>query len=228
MTAPTKEMSPYLAARREWDERYGDLLKRAENWRKIAFLSGFTALALVIGMISIDLRSNTVPYVVALDDVGRAVPVVPAKQVAVKDVRLQAASVFRWINDVRSVVTDPVAQRKMVDEAYAMTAASSAASTTVTEWFRDNSPFERLRNGTVDVSVESIVQQSPKAFEVVWTETQRDLFGQLNGTHHYRGLLSITTQAITDAKLALVNPLGLFVTNVNWGEIVTANGGQPK
>jgi type IV secretory pathway TrbF-like protein len=228
MTAPTKEMSPYLAARREWDERYGDLLKRAENWRKIAFLSGFTALALVVGMISIDLRSNTVPYVVALDDVGRAVPVVPAKQVAVKDVRLQAASVFRWINDVRSVVTDPVAQRKMVDEAYAMTAASSAASTAVTEWFRDNSPFERLRNGTVDVSVESIVQQSPKAFEVVWTETYRDLFGQLNGTHRYRGLLSITTQAITDAKLALVNPLGLFVTNVNWGEIVTANGGHPK
>ena len=98
MTASTKEMNPYLAARREWDERYGDLLKRAENWRKIAFLSGFTALALVVGMISIDLRSNTVPYVVALDDVGRAVPVVPAKQVAVKDVRLQAASVFRWRN----------------------------------------------------------------------------------------------------------------------------------
>jgi type IV secretory pathway TrbF-like protein len=228
MTAPTKEMSPYLAARREWDERYGDLLKRAENWRKIAFLSGFTLLAMVVGMISIDFRSNTVPYVVALDDVGRAVPVVPAKQVVVKDVRLQAASVFRWINDVRSVVTDPVAQRKMVDEAYAMTAASSAASAAVTEWFRDSSPFERLRSGTVDVSVESIVQQSPKAFEVVWTESQHDLFGRWSSTHHYRALVSITTQSVTDAKLALINPLGLFVTSVNWGEIVTTSGGQPK
>jgi type IV secretory pathway TrbF-like protein len=220
----TKEPSPYLAARREWDERYGDLIKRAENWRRAFFLSGFTTLALVVGMISIDMRSHTVPYVVALDDVGRAVPVVPARQVAVKDVRLQEASVYRWINDVRSVVTDPVAQRKMVDEAYAMTAASSAASETLTEWFRDSSPFERLRNGTVDCSIESIVQQSPKAYEIVWAESSRDLFGQVNGIHHYRALVSVTTQAITDSKLALINPLGLFITNVSWGEIVTANG----
>jgi type IV secretion system protein TrbF len=228
MTTQAKEMNPYLAARREWDERYGDLLKRAENWRKIAFLTGFTTLALVVGMVAVDFRSNTVPYVIALDDIGRPVPVVPARQVAVKDVRLQAASVFRWISDVRSVVTDPVAQRKLVDEAYSMTAASSAASTTLTDWFRDNSPFERLRSGTVDVSVESVVQQSPKSFEVVWTESQHDLFGQLNSTHHYRAFLSFTTQTITDAKLALVNPLGLFVTNVNWGEIVTADRGSSK
>src|SRR4051795_11632642 len=106
-------------ARQEWDERYGDLISRAKNWRRIAFLSMSTTLVCVAGMVTIGYRSHTVPYVVALDDVGRAIPVVPAKQVAVKDVRLQAASVFRWINDVRSVVTDPVAQRKMVDEAYA-------------------------------------------------------------------------------------------------------------
>ena len=28
--------SPYLAARREWDERYGDLITRARNWRTMA------------------------------------------------------------------------------------------------------------------------------------------------------------------------------------------------
>jgi type IV secretory pathway TrbF-like protein len=31
--------SPYLAARREWDERYGDLITRARNWRTMAALS---------------------------------------------------------------------------------------------------------------------------------------------------------------------------------------------
>ena len=25
--------SPYLVARREWDERYGGLIKRAQQWR---------------------------------------------------------------------------------------------------------------------------------------------------------------------------------------------------
>ena len=36
--------NPYLAARREWDERYGDLLTRARNWRTMAFLSCLVAL----------------------------------------------------------------------------------------------------------------------------------------------------------------------------------------
>jgi type IV secretory pathway TrbF-like protein len=120
--------NPYLGARREWDERYGDLLKRAENWRRAFFVAGFTTLTLVVGMVAIGFRTSTVPYVVALDDVGRAVPVVPAMQVAVKDVRLQIASVGRWITNVRAVFTDPVAERRMVDDAYAMIAANSSAS----------------------------------------------------------------------------------------------------
>ncbi len=28
-----KVHNPYLAARKEWDERYGDLISRARNWR---------------------------------------------------------------------------------------------------------------------------------------------------------------------------------------------------
>ena len=94
-------------------------------------------------------RSNTVPYVVALDDVGRAVPVIPAKQVAVKDVRLQEAVVARWITDLRTVVTDAVAERRLVDEVYAQTGKNSPASATApastpasTSW-SPNSPVAR-------------------------------------------------------------------------------------
>ena len=37
--------NPYLAAaRRAWDERYGDLITRARNWRLAALLSGAIAL----------------------------------------------------------------------------------------------------------------------------------------------------------------------------------------
>ena len=93
-----------------------------------------TTFFCVTGMVAIGYRSNTVPYVVALDDVGRAVPVIPAKQVAVKDVRLQEAVVARWVTDLRMIVTDAVAQRRLVDEVYALTGQNSAASATVTEF----------------------------------------------------------------------------------------------
>src|SRR6202012_2340605 len=185
-----------------------------------------TTFLCVTGMVATGYRSNTVPYVVALDEVGRAVPVIPAKQVAVKDVRLQAAVVARWLTDLRTVVADAVVQRRLVDEVYAEIGQNSAAAATVTEFYSKNSPFDLLTKQTVDVSVESIVQQSPRTYEVTWTEVTRDLVGEFMATHRYRAFVSVTTQEVTDAKQALVNPLGLYVTNLTWGEVVTPGDAQ--
>ena len=73
----------------------------------------------------------------------------------------------------------------------------------------------------MDASVESIVQQSPKTYEVAWTEVTRDLNGNLMSSHRYRAFVSVVTQEVTDARQALVNPLGLYVTNLTWGEVVS-------
>ena len=221
MTERAIVQTPYLRARQEWDERFGDQIKSRNNWRLAAFLSMATALVCVTGMVAIGYRSNTVPYVVALDDVGRAVPVIPAKQVAVKDVRLQEAVVARWVTNLRTVIADAVAQRRLVDEVYAETGQNSPASTTITEFYSKNSPFDLLTKQTVDASVESIVQQSPKTYEVAWTEVTRDLNGNLMASHRYRAFVSVVTQEVTDARQALVNPLGLYVTNLTWGEVVS-------
>lgn len=43
-TIPETIYNPYLAARHEWDERYGDLVTRAKNWRTMALVSGLIAL----------------------------------------------------------------------------------------------------------------------------------------------------------------------------------------
>jgi type IV secretory pathway TrbF-like protein len=216
--------SPYVRARQEWDERFGDQIKSKQRWQLAAFVSMATTLLCVGGMVAVGFRSTTVPYVVALDDVGRAVPVIPAKQVAVKDVRLQEAVVARWITDLRMIVTDAVAQRRLVDEVYAQTGQNSAASATVTDFYSKNSPFDLLTKQTVDASVESIVQQSAKTYEVTWTEVTRDLIGTFVASHRYRAFVTIATQEVTDAKQALVNPLGLYVTNLTWGEVISTSG----
>jgi len=117
-----------------------------------------------------------------------------------------------------------VAQRRLVDAVYAQTGQNSAASATVTEFYSKNSPFDLLTKQTVDASVESIVQQSPRTYEVTWTEVTRDLVGQFVASHRYRAFVSVTTQEVTDAKQALINPLGLYVTNLTWGEVVSTSG----
>ena len=60
---------------------------------------------------------------------------------------LQEATVARWITNLRTVVIDPVVQRKMVDEVYALASASSAASQALTDWYQQNSPFSTPPEG---------------------------------------------------------------------------------
>ena len=57
----------------------------------------------------------------------------------------------------------------------------------------------------------------------------RDLNGNLMSSHRYRAFVSVVTQEVTDSRQALVNPLGLYVTNLTWGEVVsTATDQQPN
>ena len=39
MAETTKTQSPYVRARQEWDERFGDQIKSKDNWRLAAFIS---------------------------------------------------------------------------------------------------------------------------------------------------------------------------------------------
>jgi type IV secretory pathway TrbF-like protein len=63
---------------------------------------------------------------------------------------------------------------------------------------------------------------------VAWTEVTRDLNGNLMASHRYRAFVSVVTQEVTDARQALVNPLGLYVTNLTWGEVVSTATDQPN
>jgi type IV secretion system protein TrbF len=212
--------NPYSAARSEFNERWGSFVIRERNWRRIAFISSAIALACVVGMVSIAYHSRTEPWVVALDSLNRPVPTSPARLTTTKDVQVQEAFVYRWVSNIRSVIIDPVAERRQIDEAYALTAADSAAVATINDWMSKNSPFSRLTKETVDVSVESVVPQSATTFEVVWTETTKDLYGQLVTARQYRGLITIMTQPVTTRKDALLNPLGIYITNVSWAEVL--------
>src|SRR5437763_12356073 len=61
-TPETASFNPYLAARREWDERYGSLITRARNWRVAAFRALGIAVIETGGMVALAMRPmvNTV------------------------------------------------------------------------------------------------------------------------------------------------------------------------
>ena len=145
--------TPYLSARREWNERYGDYIARARSWRWAAFAALAVALVLAIGVVWQGAQSKVVPYVVEVDKLGDAVAVARADRAAPADVRVIKAQLAAWIVDVRSVSSDPLAQKAALSRSYAMTAAT--ATLFLNDYYRQHSPFSQ--NRTVAVSVDAVL-----------------------------------------------------------------------
>ena len=53
ITHAPPQRNPYLDARKEWDERYGSLISRANNWRRAAFAALLIALLETGGLIAL-------------------------------------------------------------------------------------------------------------------------------------------------------------------------------
>src|SRR3954447_14232258 len=79
--------NPYLAARREWDERYGHLITRERNWRLMALLCALSSLVTVAGLVYLSAQTHVVPFVVAMDSLGRPLAAGPAEQTTSVDDR---------------------------------------------------------------------------------------------------------------------------------------------
>jgi len=212
--------NPYLAARKEWDERYGSLIKRAQNWRLAAMLALLVAFAEAVVILGIATRPRTVPYVVAVDSLGRVVASGAVERSSPVDQRLRETSLSRWIQDLRGVTSDGLAQRRAIDHVYAMIGSGTAAQTLVTEFYRANQPFDRANRETVQVDVNTILPTTEQTYEIDWTETARDPSGGVVSVGMWKAILTIAVNPPSDETVLQLNPFGIYVMNVNWSKVV--------
>jgi type IV secretion system protein TrbF len=212
--------SPYLVARREWDERYGDLITRARNWRLVAIICAAATLLQTGGLIVVSVRSKVVPYIVAVDSLGHQVAAGPAEQSTPTDDRLTRATLFEWIEDLRTVTSDGVAQRKAIDRVYARIANSTPALTLVNEFYRGDPPQNRAKTQSVSVDVQFVLATSDKTFQIEWTETTRDLQGEIKSQDRWKGAFTIAINPPKDERTIRANPLGIYITNANWTRVL--------
>jgi type IV secretion system protein VirB5 len=212
--------NPYLAARREWDERYGNLITRERNWRRMALLGALTTLVAIGGLVRLSSQSHIIPFVVALDSLGRTVAAGPAEETSIADDRLKRSTLFSWIENLRTVTTDGVAQRKAIDRVYAHIASGAQSQAFISEFYRNDPPQKRAQNETVSVEVRSVLPTSARTFEVEWREITRDLYGAVKGQDHWKASLTIAVNPPKDERLVRINPLGIYITNASWGKVL--------
>jgi type IV secretory pathway TrbF-like protein len=214
------ETNRWIAAKYEWNERYGDLISRARNWRAAAFFALLLAVLEALGLVAVGARSKSVPFIVAVDSIGHVVASGRADEVPTIDDRMKQAALYEWVADLRMVMSDPLVQRRSIDRVYSMIGQGSVAQMFITEWYRSHTPFDRARTQTVSVEVNTVLPTSNRSYEVEWTETARDLAGTVVNTENWKGVFAIAINPPNDERLAHVNPLGIYVVDASWSKVM--------
>jgi type IV secretion system protein VirB5 len=216
--APQRGVNPYVEARREWNERYGEYIQQAHNWRAIAMMCGAVALVCVVGIAYIGAQSKVVPYVVQVDKLGEAAAVARADRAPAVDARVIKAYLARFVADWRTVTVDRQAQKGAIDRVYAMLPSSSIALGKLNDFFKSHNPFSLAASESVGVAVTNLLPISDKTWEVSWQEITRDPRGVIQSTARMKVSIFVGITPPTDESLILINPLGVYITDLNWSQ----------
>ncbi|RJF84542.1 conjugal transfer protein TrbF [Azospirillum cavernae] len=207
--------TPYQKAAQAWDERIGSARVQARNWRLMAFGCLSLAAGLAGGLIWQSARGSVVPWVVQVDTLGEAQAVAPAEADYHPTDPQIAWHLARFIDEVRSIPADPVIVRQNWLRAYDFTNAAGAAA--LNEYARAEDPFAKVGRQQIAVDVSSVIRASPTSFRVAWTQ-RRYQDGALADTTRWSAILSVLIQPPQDADRLRKNPLGVFVTAINWSK----------
>ena len=216
--------NPYVEARREWDERYADLVLGKRNWQIAA--GGLLLLALILASDTFWLigRSRYIPYVVEVDKLGYALTVPqPLSPTSVPDVaaRVQRYEVAAFIRNARSVTSDPQVEHQVLNSLLAH--ARGAADRFLDAYYHSDgfthNPFKLAEKQTVSIEINSILQLSPSSYQVRWSEQQRDLNGVVTSAPtHWEAVLQTQIVPPNSDDAIVSNPLGFYVTQISWTE----------
>ena len=210
--------NPYLAARREWDDRYGGQIAQIRQWRWAAFIALTAATVSSAGLVWTLSERRIVPYVVTVDKLCSAIAVGRADEAVQPDRAVTVAGLARFIADMRSVYVDAAAERAILKEGYAMINRRSDAYAAMNAHMRAHDPFERAKTETVTVEVHSVLPVSAQTWRVEWREETRKRDGTEPASTEMQATITLTFSAPADEATLRLNPSGLYVNAFNWTE----------
>ena len=208
--------NPYLAARQEWNERYGSYVKAAAGWRIV----GITGMIMAVIGFSYALFQSTqvklIPYIVEVDKLGSTLNAGFPEQIEYADPRVVRATLGSFVTNFRSVTPDAVVQKQYIDRTYALLRTSDPATEKVNAWFRSSSPFERAKTVTVAIEVNNVIALSNQSYQIDWTEFERDRKGKETAVRRFRGVATVTLTPPQDEGVIRLNPIGLYLRDFDW------------
>jgi type IV secretion system protein VirB5 len=214
--------NPYLTARSNFESLFRNQAKEKHAWKFAAFAELAIISAVVIAYIHLASSARVVPYVVQVDKLGQAVAFGPAEPLRSIDQRVLVRDLSTLIRNLRSVTPDPGLQVRMIQDAYAFLDASSAKF--LNQYFADpqNNPRMLGQEITRTVEVTSVLPiPNSDSWKLQWTELERPRTGNISQSRAWEAYLTVTQVPPKTSETIHANPLGLYVTGINWTPINT-------
>ena len=218
--------NPYLDARQEWNERYGDYISQARSWKMAALVSLGVCAVSVVGVVIMANSSRIVPYVIEVNKLGDAVGIHRADQARALDQRVVKAQLARFIVAWRSVSPDVAVQKRNLDEMYAFLSAGDPATVALNEYMKANNPYERAKTETAAVTIENVLPLAGETWQIDWLEERRSRSGELLDVKRWRAAISPAFKPPADEMTILRNPLGLYTREISFSPILPSSSSR--
>jgi len=219
-----------LRARTEFTNAFGDLARGKRNWQLVAcWLLGLLTVV-VAAYVHLASAARVVPYVVEVDRLGQIAAAGAAEEMKTPEPRLVASQLAAFVRAVRMVLpaASPRLEAEVMRQAYTFVDQASAAATTLNGYFADPLHDPRIlgRTLTREVHVTSTLPvPGTSTWKLRWTETDLPLeVGVATRTVAWEGYITVRLRPPETADAIRDNPLGVFITSINWTEITDIGG----
>ena len=214
---------PYIRARKEYDDITHNLNASKHNWQRLCFMLAAVLIISVAGHVVAIKKSHVVPYIVEVDQLGRAMAINAAKDIPLNDERIIKAFVYQYVTRARSVLSDPEALRSNLKQVY-QESIKSVQSNFLDGHYKDHNPFEYAQHkGTCHVEMLIFLKESENTYAVEWREIERNYENQLLSESRYKALISVAQIPHSNAEQYQedpLNPFGLYVTSLSWSRLM--------
>ena len=205
--------------RRE-DDPYYNLAVSKENWRRAFFISAFALVLMTVAFIALSFQRKVQPWLVSVEDFDQVTVLGPAEKLNANHERLVRAELYKWIRNMRMINGDREFMKNQLREGFSM--VSSDVSSRLNKYYSEkgNDPIALTKDRRRSIEVSQILQTDEEGnWRIQWVETTMSTRGGNKETTQWEAFIKVENYPPTETTTILKNPLGLYVTELNWGAI---------
>jgi len=232
--APAQPTVPHwVAGRDEFTHAFGDLARGKRNWQLVAYWALAALTLLGVAYVRLASGAHVVPYVVEVDRLGQVMAAGQAEVMKAPESRLIASQLAVFIRAVRTVLpaSPPQLEADVMRQAYAYVDQGSSAASTLNAYFVDPQHDPRVLGRTFSREIlvtSTLPLPGASTWKLRWTETELPLQpGVLTHVSEWEGYVTVRLRPPITADAVRDNPLGVFITSINWEQITDTGGSSP-